>query len=73
MQRQCLAMTLATPEDTDHTNNVHVMFNMYWDGIEFEIPKVDGLQWYQAIDTSLPFPTTSAHVNRLLFTTAVMS
>jgi glycogen operon protein len=32
------------------------MFNMYWDGIEFDIPKVDGLQWYRAIDTSLPSP-----------------
>jgi glycogen operon protein len=32
------------------------MFNMYWDGIEFEIPQVKGLGWYRVIDTSLAAP-----------------
>jgi isoamylase len=53
----CLGMTLGdTAEDTDQTNNIHVMFNMYWDGIEFEIPQASGLRWYRAIDTALPTP-----------------
>ena len=30
--------------------------NMYWDGIEFEIPQFNGLDWYRIIDTSLPSP-----------------
>ena len=50
-------MTLGdTAEDSDGTANLHVMFNMYWDGIEFEIPEVPGLSWYRVIDTSLPSP-----------------
>jgi glycogen operon protein len=32
------------------------MFNMYWDSLEFEIPKVAGLRWYRSIDTALPSP-----------------
>ena len=53
----CLGMTLGdTAEDTDQTNNIHVMFNMYWDGVEFEIPQAPGLKWYRAIDTALPTP-----------------
>jgi glycogen operon protein len=32
------------------------MFNMYWESIDFEIPKVNGLNWYRAIDTALPSP-----------------
>ena len=53
----CLGMTLGdTAEDTDQTLNIHVMFNMYWDGVEFEIPQASGLRWYRAIDTALPTP-----------------
>ena len=53
----CLGMTLGdTAEDTDQTGNIHVMFNMYWDGVEFEIPQASGLRWYRAIDTALPTP-----------------
>ena len=54
---RCLAMTLGdTAEDTDQTENIHVMFNMYWEGVEFQIPQATGLKWYRAIDTSLPSP-----------------
>ena len=54
---RCLAMTLGdTAEDTDHTSNVHVMFNMFWDAVEFDIPQIPGLVWYRAIDTALPSP-----------------
>lgn len=56
-EARCLAMTLGdTAEDTDQTGNVHFMFNMYWDAIDFEIPDVSGLKWYRAIDTALPTP-----------------
>ena len=54
---RCLAMTLGdTAEGTDQTRNIHVMFNMYWDACEFEIPQASGLRWYRAIDTALPSP-----------------
>jgi glycogen operon protein len=32
------------------------MFNMYWDAIEFEIPKLEGLYWYRSVDTGQPTP-----------------
>ena len=42
-------MTLGdTAEDTDQTGNIHVMFSMYWEGVEFEIPQASGLRWYRA-------------------------
>jgi len=56
-QARCLAMTLGdTADDSDQTLNIHVMFNMYWEALEFEIPQVDGLKWYRSIDTALPSP-----------------
>jgi glycogen operon protein len=56
-QARCLAMTLGdTAQDSDQTLNIHVMFNMYWEALEFEIPKIDGLRWYRLIDTALPSP-----------------
>ncbi len=48
-----LAFTLAgVEEDPD----LHVMLNMYWEPLEFEIPGVIGRRWTRAIDTSLPAP-----------------
>jgi glycogen operon protein len=56
-QARCLAMTLGdTAQDSNQDLNIHVMFNMYWEALDFEIPKVNGLRWYRAIDTSLPSP-----------------
>jgi glycogen operon protein len=57
-QARCLAMTLGdTADDSDQTLNVHIMFNMYWEALEFEIPRIDGLRWYRAVDTSLASPS----------------
>jgi isoamylase len=38
--------------DTD----IHVMMNMDWADLDFDIPKVDGRRWYRAIDTAAPAP-----------------
>jgi len=32
------------------------MFNMYWEGLEFELPAIEGEKWYRAIDTFLSSP-----------------
>ena len=32
------------------------MFNMYWEGIEFQLPQLEGLSWYCSIDTAQPTP-----------------
>jgi glycogen operon protein len=56
-QARCLAMTLGdTAEDSDQALNIHIMFNMYWEALEFDIPQIDGLRWYRSIDTSLASP-----------------
>jgi isoamylase len=56
-QSRCLAVTYGdTAEDTDQTANVHCMFNMYWDAVEFQIPKIDGLNWYRSVDTGEASP-----------------
>ena len=56
-EARCLAFTRGdTAEDTDQTMNVHVMMNMFWDAIDFDIPQFDGLYWFRLIDTSLPSP-----------------
>jgi glycogen operon protein len=34
--------------------DIHVMMNMYWEPLTFEIPTVQGRQWHRAIDTALP-------------------
>jgi len=47
---RCLAFTLA---GFNHEDDIHVMMNMFWEGLEFETPKVMGRNWYRVIDTSL--------------------
>jgi glycogen operon protein len=32
------------------------MFNMYWDAVEFQIPTIDGLNWYRSVDTGEASP-----------------
>jgi glycogen operon protein len=37
---------------------------MYWEALEFEIPQVNGLKWYRAIDTALPSPNDISPVEK---------
>jgi glycogen operon protein len=54
---RCLAMTFGdTAEDTDGLDNIHVMMNMYWEPLKFDIPQFEGLIWHRTIDTSLQSP-----------------
>ena len=46
-------MTLAGfGEDCD----LHLMFNMFWEGLDFELPVVPGRSWCLAVDTARPSP-----------------
>ncbi|MBD2309320.1 glycogen debranching protein GlgX [Chroococcidiopsis sp. FACHB-1243] len=36
--------------------DIHIMFNMYWDTLEFETPSIQGRNWYKVIDTAEPSP-----------------
>ena len=50
---RALAMTLAGfGGDCD----LHVMFNMFWESLDFELPIVPGRRWCQAVDTAQPSP-----------------
>ena len=36
--------------------DVHVMLNMYWEELNFEIPSIEGREWYKVVDTADPSP-----------------
>lgn len=40
--------------------DIHVMMNMHWEPISFEIPPVKGRRWFRFADTSLPSPQDAA-------------
>lgn len=40
----------------DGEADIHVMLNMYWENLEFEIPQIEGRNWYKVIDTSETSP-----------------
>jgi glycogen operon protein len=41
---------------SDADTDIHVMMNMDWIDIDFDVPAVEGRQWYRAIDTSAASP-----------------
>ena len=54
---RCLAMTFGdTAEDTDGLDNIHIMMNMYWEPLKFDIPHYEGLTWHRTVDTSQQSP-----------------
>ncbi len=49
------------PDDNGHeSDDIHVILNMYWQDLDFDIPVVDGRRWYKIIDTSQPSPNDIA-------------
>jgi glycogen operon protein len=50
---RALAMTLA---GFDGDSDLHAMFNMFWESLEFELPVVPGRHWCLAVDTAQPSP-----------------
>jgi len=54
---RCLALTLGDVSDSlDGSYNLHIMLNMHWEAISFEVPHYQGLPWRRIMDTSLPSP-----------------
>lgn len=52
-EARALAATLAGGgEDSD----LHIMLNMFWEPLEFELPVVPGRRWFLAVDTAQPSP-----------------
>jgi isoamylase len=55
------ARALACTLGGEHTDpDLHVMMNMYWDNLDFELPVVAGRSWFRALDTSQPSPNDIA-------------
>ncbi|TWU59823.1 Glycogen debranching enzyme [Rubripirellula tenax] len=50
---RALALTLG---GFDAEDDVHIMLNMHWEEIEFELPSVADRRWHQAVNTALPSP-----------------
>jgi glycogen operon protein len=50
---RALAMTLA---GFGGDGDLHVMFNMFWESLDFELPVVPGRRWLLALDTAQPSP-----------------
>jgi glycogen operon protein len=58
---RCLAYTLG---GFDGAPDVHAVFNMYWDALDFEVPVVRGRRWYLAGDTARPSPEDIVETGR---------
>jgi glycogen operon protein len=52
-QARALAFTLA---GFDGEEDLHVMMNMHWEPLYFELPRVAGRRWLRAVDTSVGAP-----------------
>jgi len=50
---RCLAYTLGGFEGEP---DLHVMLNMYWDALAFDVPIIAGRRWHRAVDTARPSP-----------------
>jgi glycogen operon protein len=51
-----LAYTLGSfaEEDSPEDVDIHVILNMYWQDLDFDLPSIAGRQWHRVVDTSLP-------------------
>ena len=52
-QARVLAFTLGGLEGQP---DLHVMMNMYWERLDFEVPEIAGRSWSKAVDTAAPSP-----------------
>jgi isoamylase len=58
-EARALSMTLAGfGGDAD----LHVMCNMFWETLEFEMPAIPGRRWFLAVDTAKPSPYDIADI-----------
>lgn len=37
--------------------DIHLIFNMHWETLDFEIPQIEDRNWYKVVDTAEPSPT----------------
>jgi len=46
--------------------DINIMLNMYWEGLDFELPSVPGRVWLKAVDTFQPPPLDVSEFGREL-------
>jgi isoamylase len=52
-EARALAFTLG---GLDGDPDLHIMLNMHWESLDFEVPEVRGRHWHQALDTAQASP-----------------
>lgn len=45
-------------------SDLHVMLNMDWQNLDFDIPSIEGRKWFRAVDTALPSPEDIAEAGQ---------
>jgi glycogen operon protein len=60
---RALGVTLAGFEGD---GDIHIMLNMYWESLDFELPSFPGRIWLRAVDTSQAPPLDIADFGREL-------
>lgn len=57
-ESRVLAFTLASFEEegSPHDHDLHIMLNMEWDDLDFEVPSLPDRTWHDVIDTARPAP-----------------
>jgi len=48
----------------DGDADLHVMLNMDWQNLDFDIPSIEGMKWFRAVDTALPSPEDIAEAGQ---------
>lgn len=53
---RALAFTMGGFEGMGEDIDLHVLLNMEWEDLDFDLPQVAGRQWYRVVDTALDSP-----------------
>ncbi|GCF07968.1 glycogen debranching protein GlgX [Dictyobacter arantiisoli] len=57
-ESRVLAVTMGSiaEESSEDDADIHVMFNMDWEDLEFDVPLLTDRSWYRVVDTAQPSP-----------------
>ena len=61
---ECRVMSFTIASFDENEPDVHVMFNMCMQDLDFEIPQIDCYKWLRFSDTSLPSPHDIAEIQK---------
>ncbi|HLZ62922.1 MAG TPA: glycogen debranching protein GlgX [Ktedonosporobacter sp.] len=71
---RALAFTLGGfAEEESGDVDIHVMLNMEWEDLDFDVPALVGRNWYRVVDTAAPAPNDVVEAGESLPQTALIS